>query len=267
MVDDGVLAERRRRYEALRASGRAPARLPGPSARPAHRVAEVALLHHEKIPGGWYWSTLLKSGETLRLQTTLATSAVSLIAWRRDDPSERMNCADTVKVQWTAALGKGRVILSDMGRVLLSVVEDSSGWHDALAGGSTPGSNARRYAGGPFRNTRDNLVIAAQKLGLDARDIPPCVTFFAPVRVGAEGHLTWHADKRVAGDFVDLRAEMDLLVALSNCPHPLDPAADYDAAPVDAFRFTDVAPSADDICRTATDEARRALANNRALTF
>ncbi|MFX5068914.1 urea carboxylase-associated family protein, partial [Acinetobacter baumannii] len=81
---------------------------------------------------------------------------------------------------------------------------------------SDAASNAARYAGGPHRNTRDNLVLAALKSGLDRRDIPPCITFFAPVVVGPEGRLSWNAAGHAAGDFVDLRAEMDLTVALSN---------------------------------------------------
>jgi uncharacterized protein len=257
----------RQRYEALKASGQAPRRLPGPSPRPAPAVADAALLHREVVPGGWYWSTALRAGEMLRLQTGTAPSAVALLAWRRDDTSERLNYADTIKVQWTAALAKGRVVLSDMGRVMFSLVEDSSGAHDALVGGSTEGSNARRYAGGPHRNTRDNFLLATQKLGLDARDIPPCLTFFAPVRTDGTGRFVWDEARRAAGDFVDLRAEMDVLVALSNCPHPLDPATDYAPAPVEALRFRAADPAADDLCRTATDEARRGFANNAALAL
>jgi uncharacterized protein len=264
---DELLTARRQRYEALKMSGQAPKRLPGPSAVPAPDVPQEALIHREVIPGGWYWCSHLKSGETLRLQTLELPSAVSLLAWNRNDTSERINYADTVKVQWTAALGKGRVIFSDMGRVMFSIVEDSAGAHDALVGGSTASSNSRRYADGPHRNTRDNFLLAAQKLGLDARDIPPCLTFFAPVRTDEEGRFVWDGARRRAGDFVDLRAEMDLLVALSNCPHPLDPAADYAPSPVAAVRFSAAPPSADDLCRTATDEARRGFENNAALAL
>ena len=174
---------------------------------------------------------------------------------------------DTVKVQWTSALSKGRVIFSDMGRVMLSIVEDSSGCHDAIVGGSTARSNARRYGDGALRNTRDNFVLAAQKLGLGARDVPACVGFFAPVRVDGEGRFAWHEARRMGGDFVDLRAEMNLIVALSNCPHPLDPAPTYDPAPVDALRFEGAGVVASDLCRTATDEARRGFENNAAMAL
>lgn len=251
------IAAYRRRYEELEAAGQAPKALPGPSPKPA---PSREILRRETIPGGWYTTLILRAGETLRLQTGDRPSAVALVAWRRDEPSERLNFADTVKVQWTTVLEKGRVIFSDMGRVMFSVVEDSGAFHDALVGGSTAASTARRYGAG-HRNTRDNLTLAALKLGLAARDIPPCLTFFAPVRVDDEGGFLWHGERRSAGDFVDLRAEMDLLVALSNCPHPLDPSPVYEPAPVEVFVLATPPVGADDLCRTATDEARRGFDN------
>jgi uncharacterized protein len=270
MSDDASrIAENRRRYEDLKRAGQghAPRALPGPSPRGGAPIPAEAVLHRETIPGGWYWTTALKAGEALRVALDHGPSSVALVAWSRADTTERLNYADTVKVQWTAALAKGRVLFSDMGRVMLSLVEDSCGAHDALAGGSTAGSNAARYPGGPHRNTRDNLVLAALKCGLDRRDIPACLTLFAPVVVGAEGRLGWNAAGRAAGDYVDLRAEMDLIVALSNCPHPLDPAPAYAPNPVTVTRFRMPAPAADDLCRTATIEAVRGFENNAAAGF
>lgn len=261
MTSKDEIAELRRRYEALKADGQAAKTLPPPSPRPAATLCDDSILHRETIPGGWYWTTTLRAGEALRLQTGVRPSAVALLAWSKADPSERLNYADTVKLQWTAALQKGRVIFSDMGRVMLSIVEDSGAFHDALVGGSSAASNARRYGGG-FRNTRDNFLLAAQKLGLGPRDIPPCLTFFAPVRTDSDGRFLWHEDKRQAGDYVDLRAEMDLLLVLSNCPHPLDPTPVYDPAPVAIVRFKAGPPTPDDLCRTATAEALRGFENN-----
>ncbi len=136
------------------------------------------------------------------------------------------------------------MLLSDMGRVFFSVIEDTSFAHDALAGGSTAASNLAKYGSGSFRNTRDNFVLAAAKLGLSRRDIHPCVTFFAPVSVNADGAFTWDESKRKKGDFVDLRAEMNLFVALSNCPHPMDPCTEYAPQPVEAIKFRALGPFA-----------------------
>ena len=264
---DATIAAYRARYEELKAGGQAPKALPPPSGRPAPAIGGASVLHREAVPGGWYWTTRLRLGETLRLQTGPRPSCVSLLAWRAGDPSERLNFADTIKVQWTSALAKGRVIFSDMGRIMLSIVEDSCACHDAVVGGSTPHSNAKRYGEHGLRNTRDNFVLAAQKLGLGERDIPPCVSFFAPVRVDGKGRFLWHEERRTGGDFVDLRAEMDLVVALSNCPHPLDPTPDYAPAAVEAIRFRGAPIAADDNCRTATDEARRGFENNAVLAL
>ena len=252
----------RQRYEELRAAGQGTTKaLPDPTARGGAPIAADAAISREQVPPGWYATVQLRRGEALRIIDDLGISSVSLIGWRAEDMSERINCADTVKVQWSAAIAKGRVILSDMGRVLLSVVEDTCGAHDLLAGGSTPGSTATAF-GAPTRNTHDNFLGAAAKVGLGLRDIPPCATFFAPVSVDANGRFMWNGARKRAGDFVDLRAEMDLLVALSNCPHPLDPSPSYPDAPIEIVRYRAEPYRDDDLCRTASAEAVRAFENN-----
>lgn len=254
------IAENRARYEALRNAGQGETTraLPAATALDGAPIDEDAIVHREEIPAGWYWTTRLRRGEALRLVNGNGGASISLIAWRESDPSERINTADTVKVQWRAALGRGRMILSDMGRAMLSLVEDTCGLHDLLVGGST----AVTAAGG--RNTRDNFVAAVGKLGLDRRDIPMAVTFFAPVVVRQDGRFDWRDGVRRPGDFVDLRAEMDLMVALSNCPHPLDPAPA--PGPVAAIRFRIPPAGPEDVCRTLGPEARRAYAaTDRAL--
>ncbi len=259
---EAAIAANRRRYEALKRDGQthAPRVLPGPSPRPAPVVRADDVLHTETVPSQWYWSTVLRRGEVLRIATPNGPAAVAMVAWASPDTSERLNYADTIKIQWTTALGKGRVLFSDMGRVMLSIVEDSCGAHDCIAGGSTPSSVAARGGNSPRRNTRDNFRLAAGKLGLSPRDVPPCVSFFAPLVTDPDGRLRWSGGKRHTDDFVDLRAEMDLLIALSNCPHPLDPDA-CDPPAVQATRFRGPPASADDPCRTATAEAARGFEN------
>ncbi|MBR1222514.1 urea carboxylase-associated family protein [Bradyrhizobium sp. U87765 SZCCT0131] len=258
------IAANRRRYEELKAAGQgqAPRALPPLTARDGAPIAEAAIDHRETIADGWYWTTRLKRGEALRLVNTGGQSCVSLLAWSAAEPSERLNHADTIKVQWAASLRRGRVILSDMGRVLLSMVEDTSGAHDTLAGASSAVTNAEKYGAGSYRNSRDNFILAAGKLGLDRRDVMPCIAFFAPVAVDGTGRLVWQEERRRAGDFVDLRAEMDLLVALSNCPHPLDPLPTPRRGAVEAIRYRAGPAAPDDPCRTASAEALRAFENN-----
>src|SRR5580700_3610697 len=200
----------------------------------------------------------LRRGEALRIADDSGRSSVSLIGWREEDTSERINCADTVKVQWSAAISKGRVLLSDMGRVLLSLIEDTSGAHDLLIGGSTPASTLAAF-GAPGRNTQENFLAAASKIGLDVRDIPPCVTFFAPVTLDDAGRFRWQERRKRPGDFVDLRAEMNLILVVSNCPHPLDPARPAAIGPVTLVKHRAALASAEDACRTASPEATRAF--------
>ncbi|UGV24305.1 urea carboxylase-associated family protein [Rhodopseudomonas boonkerdii] len=254
----------KRRYEQLKSAGQAsaPRALPGPTSRDGAAINSTAIFAQETIPGGWYWTTRLNAGDAIRILNRSGTSCVSLLAWNSSDPSERLNHADTIKVQWTATLRKGRVILSDMGRVMFGIVEDTSFMHDTLAGGSTAATNAARYGNAPTRNTRDNFVLAAGKLGLDRRDVMPCINLFAPVSVNVDGRFAWNANGREAGDFIDLRAEMDMLIALSNCPHPLDPAPTYDPQPVDIVCYAADPAAGDDLCRTASAEAIRAFENN-----
>src|SRR6266478_4994297 len=251
----------RRRYEKLRAEGQeaTPKGLPEATALDAMPIAEGAVISREEVPADWYTTVRLRRGEALRIIDMSGMSSVSMIGWREEDTSERINCADTVKVQWSAAISKGRVILSDMGRVLLSLVEDTSGAHDPLIGGSTPASTLDAF-GTPSRNTQENFLAAAAKIGLSLRDIPPCVTFFAPVSVDTGGRFLWNSGRKRAGDFVDLRAEMNQVLVLSNCSHPLDPARPAAAEPITLIRHRAPPPARDDPCRTTSPEIVRAFA-------
>jgi urea carboxylase-associated protein 2 len=251
----------RRRYEELRAAGQEamPKPLPKATARDEAPIDPRAVIAREEVPAGWYHTVRLRRGEAVRLVDTRGVASVSLIGWCEHDSSERINCADTAKVQWSAALSKGRVILTDMGRVFLSLIEDTSGAHDLLVGGSTPASTLGAY-GEVSRNTHDNFLAAAAKLGRGLADIPPCVTFFAPVSVGADGRFVWTGPRKRPGDFVDLRAEMDLVLVLSNCPHPLDPARPASDGPIAVVRHRVPPAAGDDLCRTLSPEIVRAFA-------
>jgi urea carboxylase-associated protein 2 len=246
----------RRRYEELRAAGQEamPQPLPAATAIGAAPIQPDAIISHEEVAAGWYATIRLRRGDGLRIVDPSGLSSVSMIAWRAEDTSERINCADTVKVQWSAALSKGRIILSDMGRVVFSVIEDSCGAHDIMVGGSTPTTS-----GEGVRNTRENFIAGAAKIGLGLRDIPPCVTFFAPVSLDESGRLAWSQQRKRPGDFVDLRAEMNAILVLSNCSHPIDPAGPSASRPVSLIRHRVGLAAPDDPCRNGSAEARRAF--------
>jgi urea carboxylase-associated protein 2 len=256
----------RQRYLELKARGQDANSARGAQISPENPriIRSDLVIAEETIPAGWYWSYRVARGTTLRIVNDHGTPGVSALFWNANDPSERFNPADTVKVQWTSRLKRGKLLLSDMGRVLASLTH-SSGWHDAIAGGSTPESNARQYgAGTAMRNTRDNFLLAAAKHGLGPRDIGPCINFFAPLTTDRTGRLAWQDEGLKPGDYVDLRAEMDVLAALSNCPHPLSPDPVWQPRPVRAILWESPMHESKDLCRRSTDEAMRAFENTDA---
>lgn len=260
MTNDIARETYRARYEALRAAGQGSTASALPPLSPRGLGLPVeAVRQAEHLPGGWYWTTRLQRGEGLRIVNEAGTSAVSLMAWCAADPSERLCVADTIKIQWSAALTRGRVLYTDMGRIALSIIEDSCGAHDTLIGPSTAASVAKVCGPGVARNGRDNFLAAAAKLGLSRRDVHACVTFFAPVLVNDEGRLAWFEGQRQPGDFVDLRAEMDLWVVVSNTAHPLDPLQHAEPAAVQLTRFKAAPPGPEDPRHLTGSEARRAF--------
>lgn len=257
----GPYAAQQERYYRLFGGAKAKARdFSEATGNPA--VLDEGLIRlRETVPGGWAHALPLARGETLRVVNMQGTPGVSLLLYNAKDRSERFNAGDTVKIQWNARLSRGRVLFSDMGRVLASITDDTYGRNDALTGGSSRTSNAARYGDASLRNTRDNFILLASKHGLDKRDIPPCFTLFAPVGVDEEGRFRWEGESAAPGSYVDLRAELDLLVFVSNAPHPLAPG-DYAPKDIDLLVWKSPPPAADDFCRTATEEAIRGFENN-----
>jgi uncharacterized protein YcgI (DUF1989 family) len=258
------IAALRARYEALRAEGQSLAQFAARVAavpRLARAVPERSIRFRTSIPPGWYWHGRVPAGTCLRLDNAGGTPGLACLFWNAADTSERLCVTDTIKVQWTASLTRGRLLLSDMGRALASIVEDTCGQHDVLMG---PGAPRLKESPSPLvaRNGHENLVLAATKLGLGARDLHAPVTFFAPVRCLAGQRFVWEAGVPLGGTYLDLHAEMTLLAAVSSAPHPLAP---LDLAAQEAV-LTLWRPEQADIarfCREATSEAERAFARTR----
>lgn len=229
-------------------------------------IDEKLVAKRETLPGGWGTSMIVPRGQTLRLTAGAGCEGASVLLFRAAEPTERINVGDTVKLQWSATLQRGKLLYSDMGRVLASMTDDTYGHHDALAGGSNAVTNVAKYGNDGLRHTRGNFILLAAKHGLSKADIPPCVTYFAPVTVDAEGRFCWTSPAAAAGDYVDLRAEMDLLVFISNCPHPLSPGATFAPPPLELTRWQSPEATSSDFCRTSCEEARRGFDNTDALT-
>lgn len=231
---------------------------------PAGVTAEEVVWDETIAPGG-YASRQIARGARLRLTDLFGDASPSLLLFNAERPVERLNIADTLKVQWNGYLGQGRLLLSDMGRVLASLVEDTAGTHDAFCGASNQASNARKYGDGfnhgAHPNARDRFSLGVAKFGLGRKDIHPCLNLFKEVKVAQGGETVIDVGPYPPGRFVTLRAEMDLIVVVANCPHVLDPRPAYAVTPLRATAWRGpVTPDADPI-RNATPEGLRAFLN------
>jgi urea carboxylase-associated protein 2 len=228
-------------------------------------VESSAMLWAETIAPGGYAAKRLARGARIELTDVGGDACASMLAFNAEQPVERLNVADTLKVQWNAYLGAGKLVLTDMGRVVFSILEDEAGTHDAFAGASNAASNARRYGEGdnwsPNPNARDRFMLALAKFGLARKDIHPCINWFKGTRIADDGGVAFEGGTFKPGRRLVLRAEMDVIVAFANCPHVLDPRTDYTVTPlrVAAWRGA-VTPQADPI-RNATPEGQRAFLN------
>jgi urea carboxylase-associated protein 2 len=231
---------------------------------PPEGIAPDALVWAETVAGGSYTHKVLARGTELRLTDLAGDACAHLLLYVADRPWERLNAADTVKVLWNAYITEGHLLLSDQGRVLASVVADSSGKHDALCGTSTAARNTALYGDGSPQGAspagRELLKLAALKNGLEPRDLPPSLSFFQAVRVIADGKLEFTGSAG-PGASVTLRAEQPLTVLIANVPHPVDPRPEYVSTPLEvlAWRARPTAPG--DPLWDATPEGRRAFLN------
>ena len=223
----------------------------------------------EELAGGSNWSHVLERHDVLRLTDLRGGANVSALFFNADLPLERYNMPDTLKAQYTAYLTRCRVLLSDMGRVLCSIVEDTCGWHDTLCGHSNAALVEARFGrkryqearNDFYRNAHDNFLVELSKWGLGAQDLVPNVNFFSKVVADGEGQLSFVTSHSKIGAHVDLRAEMNVLVVLTANPHPLDPTKEYLPRPIELTVSRGEAPGVDDPCRSSRPEATRAFEN------
>ena len=228
-------------------------------------IEAADMVWEETIAPGGYASRLLARGTRLRLVDLDGDASPSLLIFNAERPIERLNIADTLKVQWSGYLQAGRLILSDMGRVLASILEDTAASHDGFCGASNRASNARKYGDGfnhgIHPSTRDRFSLGVAKFGLGSKDIHPCLNLFKGVRIAQGGETVVDIGPHAPGRHVTLRAEMDLIVVIANCPHVLDPRPAYCVAPLRASAWRGPVTPADDPIRTATPEGLRAFLN------
>jgi urea carboxylase-associated protein 2 len=227
-------------------------------------VSAEALTWAETVAGGGYTHKVIARGTRIRLEDVAGEACAHVLVYNALEPWERLNVADTVKIPWQAYLTTGHPLLSGDGRVLATIVDDTSARHDALCGTSTARANQARYGDsapqGPSPSGRELFVLAAAKHGLARRDLPPGISFFKGVRAEEDGSLTWTGSAGPAAA-VELLAELPLIILIANVPHPLDPREEYTSGllRVHAWRSRPTTPA--DARWDATPEALRSYLN------
>jgi urea carboxylase-associated protein 2 len=223
------------------------------------------ILWEEKLPGSSTWSHILKRGTALHIEALEDNCNVGAIFHNADNPTERLNLPDSLKAQHIARLTAGSVLFSDMGRVLCSITYDTLGWHDPLGGCSDSRLVERKYGKLSYQEGRncwhvsalDSFLIELAKYGLSSRDLTMNVNFFSKVEVTPDGSMHFVPNFAKAGAAVELRAEMNTLVLLNTCQHPMDPDPKYAQRAVKLTLKKVAVPGSEDLCRTACDENRR----------
>jgi len=229
------------------------------------------VLYRDELPGGKHWSMVVKRGTLLRLTDKDGGANMGMLFYNPANLLERYNAPDSLKCQHTFKLTRGNCLYSDMGRIFCSIVEDSIGWHDTVCGNSTKAGVARKWGGVDYQTARndwtqnghDSFLVEGAKYGLGRRDLAANVNWFSKVAVAEDGSMSFDPTNSKAGAHVTLRFEMDTLVLLHTCPHPLNPAADYPRRPV-IYELLKADPvSDDDFCKGFRPENGRGFENNR----
>lgn len=217
------------------------------------------------------WSNVIKRGKTLRITDLEGGVNVGMLMYNADQPLERYNMPDTLKGQHIFYLQHPFCIHSDMGHIFASITADSVGWHDTVCGCSDAETVRKKYGEKSFqqahndfyRNGKENFLIELGKWGLGERDLIPNLNLFSKVTPDAEGNLSYHPENSKAGDSIELRLEMNTLVVLNTCQHPLDERSEYDPKPVKLEVFQSPPLTADDPCTLSRPENARALEHTR----
>jgi urea carboxylase-associated protein 1 len=188
------------------------------------------------LPAGQGWTHELRAGETFRIVDLEGNQAVDTLFFNARDVDERYSATETIRAQGNIYLTTGTALVSSEGRPLLTIVADTCGRHDTLGGACSAESNQVRYAldKKTMHNCRDSflLALAQHGWGMTKRDLPSNINFFMNVPVTPKGALTFEDGVSAPGRYVEMKAEMDVLVLISNCPQLNNPCNAYNPTPV-----------------------------------
>jgi hypothetical protein len=197
---------------------------------PAHAIIDVV------VPAGEPWLGRVARGQILRIVDLEGNQAVDTLFYSASDPGDRYSAVDTIRAQGNLYLTTGSRLLSTGGNAMLTIVADTCGRHDTIGGACSCESNTVRYGHHTkdMHNCRDSFLRAAAHAGvaLGKRDLTANINFFMNVPVTPDGKLSFEDGISAGGKYVELRADMDVLCLISNCPQLNNPCNAYNPTPI-----------------------------------
>lgn len=227
-------------------------------------------LYSYTIPGASHWSLRLRRGLCLKLTDMEGNANLAMLMHNPEDLLERYNAPDTLKCQHTFKLTAGHCLYSDMGRIFSSIVADDLGWHETVCGNSNAAAVAERWGARDYQahrnqwhqNGYDSFLVELAKYGLNSRDLAANINWFSKVRADGSGAMRLEANHSRPGSSLTLRFEMDTLVLMHTCAHPLNRDETFPRKPVRVEIFAADPVAEDDLCKNSCAENQRGFANN-----
>ena len=189
------------------------------------------------VPPGESWSGVVRNGETFRIVDAEGQQAVDFICFNATDSAESYDSTVTIRICSRPFLNKGDVLYSNKARPMFTIVDDNVGHHDTVCGCCSAEINFLRYGVKDTPSCRTNFLRELNRNGLDSTHLVPNINFFMNIVFDAQGNISFQPPYSEAGDYVDLKAQMDALVVISNCPQVLNPANNFNPTPVRLMRF------------------------------
>jgi len=194
----------------------------------------AAAITNDIVPALVPWSGFVRKGQTLRIVDTKGQQAVDTLFYCAGNFAERYDAQATLAAQGAAYIGKGTPILSNEGRLMLTVTEDTVGQHDTSAGACSCEANTVRFGHQTrfMHACRENFLVELARHGMTKRDLVSNINFFMNVPILPSGELAIVDGISKPGDYVELRAEMDVLCVISNCPQVNNPCNGFNPTPI-----------------------------------
>ena len=200
----------------------------------------TAARYRRIVPAGDYWMHVVRKGETFRIVDIEGNQAVDTLFFNADDPAEHYSASDTIREQANIYLSTGTVLQSNLCRPMLTITADLVGHHDTIGGACSTESNTVRYAleKKSMHACRDSFLLAIaenESYGLTKRDITHNINFFMNVPVTPDGGLEFADGLSAPGKYVEMLAEMNVIVLISNCPQLNNPCNSYNPTPIEVL--------------------------------